>query len=97
MLNFLINQFEKKNLPENEFLPEEKVFYFKLMTALSQGDFNTLTTNFPHAQTEPCRILTVRFEKYLEKLEKGSPPPEVQEVLDNQLPKGAFVRKLLRS
>lgn len=96
MLNFIFGPFKNEKPPENELLPEEKDRYFKLLTALSQGDFNTLKSVFPHDNNESFRLFTIGFEKYLNDLEK-SPTPELQEVLNNQISLRTFLKKMHQS
>lgn len=97
MLSFLKEQFEKKKLPENDFLPEEKDYYFKLLMALAQGDFETLNAAFPKQDHEPSRLLTLRFEKYLDHAKNTIPPSELQELLDNEVSLGTFISRMVKN
>ncbi len=96
MLGFLTDQLKKNKLPENDLLPEEKDYYLKLLVALSQGDFEILNTAFHQDDSGSDRLLTLRFEKYINDMEKTPPKPELQEVLDNQVSLKTFISRMVK-
>ena len=93
MLSFLKEQSKKMKIQENDFLPEEKDYYL----ALAQGDFATLNAAFPKQDHEPSRLLTLRFEKYLDHAKNTIPPSELQELLDNEVSLGTFISRMVKN
>lgn len=96
MLGFLTDLFKKSELPENEFSQEEKDYYLKLVVALSEGDFKTLDDVFRHDDADTNRLLTIRFEKFMDDIAKLLPASEVQKALENQIPLGTFCSRMVK-
>jgi len=97
MLSFLKEKYQNKDQAADDLLQEENDYYFKLVTALSQGDFKTLDTAFSEVDSQATRLFTIRFETYMNHLEKKPLSPELVSVINEQISFKEFIAKMLKS